>query len=98
MLAAASICTTDAQNDSWRRQDSNAVNETFWDAQNLEIEACANSEDFSGSGKISRPGKIFVDSMLGGLSRPRPGGILKQLKSLCLLYLAENGMGWRQDR
>ena len=28
--------------DSWRPQDSNAVNESFWDAQNVEIEACAN--------------------------------------------------------
>ena len=24
----------------------NAVNETFWDAQNLEIESCANSYNF----------------------------------------------------
>ena len=31
------------------------MNETFWDAQNLEIEACANFDDFSGSGKIAVP-------------------------------------------
>ena len=37
------------------------MNETFWDAQNLEIEACANFDDFSGSGKITIPDKKFVD-------------------------------------
>ena len=31
------------------------MNDTFWDAQNLDIEACANPEDFSGSGKYSVP-------------------------------------------
>ena len=35
------------------------MNETFWDAQNLEIEACANFDDFSGSGKIAAPEKIM---------------------------------------
>ena len=40
------------------------MNETFWDAQNLEIVACANSDDFSGSGINFRPGKNFVDWML----------------------------------
>ena len=33
------------------------MNETFWDAQNLEIEACANFDDFSGCGKIAVPEK-----------------------------------------
>ena len=40
------------------------MNETFWDAQNFKIQACANSKDFSGSGKIFRPGIFFVDWML----------------------------------
>ena len=29
-------------NDSWRHQDSNAVNESFCDARGVEIEACAD--------------------------------------------------------
>ena len=60
MLAAAMIWATDAL-ETWRLQDSNAVNETFWDAQNLEIEACANFDDFSG------PGKNYGDWMLGAV-------------------------------
>ena len=42
MLAAARICTTDVlERDTWRLQDSNAVNESFWDAHGVEIGACA---------------------------------------------------------
>ena len=40
------------------------MNDTFWDAQNLEIEACANFEDFSGPAKKSGPGKNYGDWML----------------------------------
>ena len=40
------------------------MNETFWDAQNLEIEACANFGDFSGSGNNFHPGKSYGDWML----------------------------------
>ena len=32
--------------DSWPEMMQNAVNESFWDAQGVEIEACANSEHF----------------------------------------------------
>ena len=41
------------------------MNETFWDAQNVEIGACAIFDYFSGSGKNSRSGSFFVDWMLG---------------------------------
>ena len=40
------------------------MNETSWDAQNLEIEARANFDDFLGSGKKCRHGIFFVDWML----------------------------------
>ena len=39
------------------------MNETFWDAQNLEIEACANFDDFPDP-ENCRPGFFFVDWML----------------------------------
>ena len=39
------------------------MNETFWDAQNFKIQACANSEDFPDPEKYSVP-EIFVDWML----------------------------------
>ena len=41
------------------------MNESFWDAQNVEIEACAIFEHFAGSGKICHPGKKMTDWMLG---------------------------------
>ena len=50
--------------DSWRHQDSNAVNESFWDAQGVEIEACAIFDDFSGSVKNCPYGKQMPYSML----------------------------------
>ena len=40
------------------------MNETFWDAQNLEIEGCANFDDFPDPEKFAVPEKN-VDWMLG---------------------------------
>ena len=35
--------------DSWRHQNSNALNESVWDAQGVEMEACASFDIFHGS-------------------------------------------------
>ena len=42
--------------DSWHLQDPNAVNESFWDAHGVEIEACAIFEHFVESDKIYNAG------------------------------------------
>ena len=57
------------------------MNETFWDAQNLEIEACANFEDFSGSGKIAVPEKI------SGLDARGPFDVFKEFIGLSLIHI-----------
>ena len=56
---------------SLREMMQNAVNETFWDARSVEIEACANFKRkigirdlFPGSWKESHNPQIFSDWML----------------------------------
>ena len=40
------------------------MNESFWDAQGVEIEGCAIFEPFAGSGKFWRHGKNMTESIL----------------------------------
>ena len=64
MLAAASICATDALERQRVPPEFECCDETFWDAQSLDIEACANFDDFPDP-ENCRPGKNYRDWMLG---------------------------------
>ena len=54
------------------------MNETFWDAQNLEIEACANFDDFPDPEKIAVPEKMLwigCSGLMGGTPKSQEGGL-----------------------
>ena len=62
MLGAASLMR---KQDSWRHQDSNGVNESFWDAQGVEIGTMAIFADLPKFQMIQILSNVILFSKIG---------------------------------